>query len=474
MNPELHIATSSEKKITSKQAETKQSANQQSTTKQAATPEKLLQFEAEIRDQASDLELLYHLVNETRGLLNFGQAFVLKRQGNVNEMQVHTVSSLAVIDRNSPAIRWIEELILGLSTDVDLANTHEFKASAYADSENPETEEYPFSHMLWIPMKQRDGTCFAGLLIARTLNWTKAENLIAERLVGTYSHAWQAFTPRWVDRRKPRFSSLQKKMMVVCLIIIALIPVRLSVLAPVRVVAERPFILAAPTNGVVERIHVAPNAQVTKGQLIISMEDMLLRNDAAMAAEKLKVAAARYARASSAAFGDQEAARDVAIAKSEFHLAETEASYAQGVLERAQLRAPQDGIAVYSDRREWEGKPVSVGEHIVEIANPKRVEFIIELPPRDLIEINPEADVTVYLDNAPLSAVAAKVARSSYHSSRLPDGREAFLLAASPIDTENDVRIGAHGSARVYGGWVPLIYRVLRRPIAAARQSIGL
>jgi len=474
MNSELHIATSSDKKITSKQAETKKSANQQSTAKQAATPEKLLQFEAEIRDQASELELLYHLVNETRSLLNFSQAFVLKPEGSSDEMQIHTVSSLAVIDRNSPAIRWIEELILGLSKDVDLANTHEFKACAYADSQDPETDEYPFTHMLWIPMKQRDGTCFAGLLLARTLDWTQGERLIVERLICTYSHALQAFTPRWVDRRKPRFSSLQKKMIIACLIVIAFLPVRLSVLAPVKVVAERPFILAAPTNGVIEQIHVSPNAQVAKGQLIISMEDMLLRNDAAMAAEKLKVAAARYARASSAAFSDQEAARDVAIAKSEFHLAETEASYAQGVLERAQLRAPQDGIAVYSDRRDWEGKAVSVGEHIVEIADPKRVEFIIELPPRDLIEITLEAKVTVYLDNAPLSAVAAKVARSSYHSSRLPDGREAFLLAAIPTERENDVRIGAHGSARVYGGWVPLIYRILRRPIAAARQTIGL
>ncbi|MEO9495899.1 MAG: HlyD family efflux transporter periplasmic adaptor subunit, partial [Vibrio splendidus] len=332
----------------------------------------------------------------------------------------------------------------------------------------------PFVDMLWVPMHKRDGTCYAGVLLARSLHWTAAERIITERLVATYSHAWQAFTPRWVDRNKPRFSSLQKKLMILALIIVAFIPVRLSVLAPVRVVAERPFILASPTNGVVERIHVASNEPVKKGQLIVSMEDMLLRNEAAIANQKLKVAAARYARARSAAFGDQEAARDIAIVRSELELAETEASYAQGVLERAQLRAPRDGIAVYSDRREWEGKLVSVGEHIVEIADPSHMEFIIELPPRDLIEINPDADVSVYLDNAPLSAVSAKVARSSYHSSRLPDGREAFLLAATPTETEVDIRIGAHGSARVYGGWVPLIYRVLRRPIAAARQTIGL
>lgn len=445
--------------------------NPQPTT---AITQRLLQFEAEIRDQASDMELLYHIANESRSLLNFDQAFVLKRQGAVDDMKVNTVSSVAVVDRNTPAIRWIERLIVSLSQDVDLGKIHEFKSLAYADKQDPETNEYPFIHMLWVPMKQRDGSCFGGILLTRTLAWPQAERLLAERLASTYSHAWMAFTPRWKDRRKPRFTQAQKRIAIISLIAIMLIPVRLSVLAPVRVVAERPFILSAPTNGVIEHIHVPPNAQVKQGQLIVTMEDVLLRNDAAMATEKLKVAAVRYERATNAAFTDQDAARDIAIIKSEFHLAEAEAAYAQGILERAQLRAPQDGIAVYSDRRDWEGRPVSVGEHIVEIADPKKVEFIIELPLRDLIEINPEAEVTVYLDNAPLNAVSAKVARSSYHSSRLPDGREAFLLAATPTGEDNNIRIGAHGSARVYGDRVPLIYRILRRPIAAMRQGIGL
>lgn len=435
---------------------------------------KLLQFETEIRDQSSDMELLYHMVNESRCLVNFGQAIVFKRKGRDDKMSVNTVSSVAVVDRNTPALRWIERIINDLSKDVDINKTHEFKALAYADIEDPETKEYPFINMLWIPLKDRDGNCFAGILLARILVWPQAERLIAERLSATYSHAWMAFTPRWKDRRKARLTLNQKRIAIFILIAISLIPVRLSVLAPVKVVAERPFILASPTNGVIERIHVPPNALVKKGQLIVSMEDMLLRNDAAMATERLKVAAVRYERATNAAFGDQSVTRDIAITKSEFHLAETEANYAQGILERAQLRAPQDGIAVYSDRRDWEGRPVSVGEHIVEIADPNNVEFIIELPLRDLIEITPKADVSVYLDNAPLNAVSAKVARSSYHSSQLADGREAFLLAAKPTDEADNIRIGAHGSARVYGGWVPLIYRILRRPIAAMRQGIGI
>jgi multidrug resistance efflux pump len=450
------------------------SKNINDTNPQISTIEKLLQLEAEIRDQASDMELLYHMANESRHLINFGQAFILKRQGSTNNMRVNTVSSLAVVDRNTPAIRWVERLITSLGNDVDLTKTHEFKASAYADAHDPETNEYPFINMLWVPMKKRDGTCFAGILLARILVWPQAEKLIAERLANTYSHAWMAFTPHWVDRRKPQLTRFQKRLAIISLIGIALIPVRLSILAPVKVVAARPFVLASPTNGVIERIHVPPNAQVKKGQLIVSMEDMLLRNDAAIASEKLKIAAVRYERATNAAFSDQDATRDIAVTKSEYHLAEAEAAYTQGVLDRAQLRAPQAGIAVYSDRRDWEGHPVSVGEHIVEIADPKKVEFVIELPLRDLIEISHEAEVTVYLDNAPLSAVSAKVARSSYHSSRLADGREAFLLAAKPTDKENNIRIGAHGSARVYGDWVPLIYRILRRPIAATRQGIGL
>jgi len=441
---------------------------------QGVTPLALLQFEAEIRDQESDLELLYHMANESRRLLNFDQAFIFKRLGAAKEMRVSTISSLAVIDRNVPAIQWAEHLVGALGEDVDLGKSHEFKSPAYTDSHNPEYEEYPFKYMLWIPMKKRDGTCFAGLLVARTSAWPEAERVVAERLTGTYSHAWQAFAPRWINRRKPKLTQLQKRMAILALIALALLPVRLSVLAPAKIVAERPFILAAPANGVVKRIHVPPNTPVKQGQLIVSMEDILLRNDAAIAVERLHVAAARHTRATSAAFSDRDVARDIAITKAELHLAEAEANYAQGLLERAQLLAPQDGIAVYSDRRDWEGRPVAVGEHIVEIADPDRIEITIELPPKDLIKINLDAKVTVYLDSAPLKAVDAKVTRSSYHPSRLSDGREVFLIAALPTNSINDAHIGARGTARVYGGWAPLIYRVLRRPIAAARQAIGL
>jgi multidrug resistance efflux pump len=454
--------------------DSKTSPDINTTESQISILQKLLQFESEIRNQASDMELLYHLANESRNLLNFDQSFIVKRQDNADSMKVITVSSVAVVDRNTPTIRWIERIVISLDEDVKLDKTHEFKSVAYTDQQDPETNEYPFIHMLWLPMKQRNGTCYAGILLCRNQPWPQSEKLLAERLAETYSHAWMAFTPRWADRPKSKLTVFQKRVAIISLIVIAVLPVRLSVLAPVRVIAERPFILAAPINGVVDRIHVPPNAEVKQGQLIVSMEDTLLRNDAEMASEKLKVAAARYERATSAAFSDQSAARDIAITKSEYHLAEAESVYAQGVLDRAQMRAPQDGIAVYSDRRDWEGHPVSVGEHIVEIADPKKIEFVIELPLRDLIEITLEANVTVYLDNEPLSAVSAKVARRSYHSSSLADGREAFLLAAKPIDETNDVQIGAHGSARVYGGWVPLIYRVLRRPIAATRQAIGL
>jgi hypothetical protein len=78
----------------------------------------------------------------------------------------------------------------------------------------------------------------------------------------------------------------------------------------------------------------------------------------------------------------------------------------------------------------------------------------------------------VWLDSQPLWPVSARLERVSYQARQTPEGVLAFALTAKPLKATP--QIGSRGTARVNGRWAPLIYSVLKRPIASLRQKIGL
>lgn len=431
----------------------------------------LLQFEAEIRRQDTPAELQFHLANEMRRVLPFRQAFVLTVAAP-HPPVVQAISSLATVERDAPLVQWVESTVAALCKDAGLAKAVCFDTRAYVDPASVEVL-YPFGHLMWLPLRHREGEVFAGALLAEAQPWRQADEVIGERLADTYAHAWQALQPRgrrWSLGWSRRWSIAAALAAVGTLAM----PVRLSALAPVEVVPARPVVLAAPVQGVVDKVHVAPNTTVQAGTLLVSFEDTRLRNEQALAEQRLAVARARSLRSSQAAFGSPDASHEVAINKAELDLAQTEYQYASDLLLNTRLKAPMAGVVVYGDRRDLEGRPVEVGQQLLQIADPRQVEFRIDLPSRDSAVIGEGADVTLYLDSAPLHPIQARLVRASYQARPTADKVLAYTLTAQPAPGSPTLRIGSRGTAQVYGEHVPLVYKILRRPLAALRQWAGL
>lgn len=422
----------------------------------------LLAWEASVRRQASVPELLYFVANETRDIVGYDQLFVLKRALAGDGMRVETASSLVAVDRNAPAIRAIEAA-LPVESQTPMA------LEAPADEA---LEDYPFRQWLWRPLADRDGGVFGGLLFTGTHPFDEARQIRADRVAETAAHAWLALTANRPVRRLPKLSRRQRRIIVAACVIAALFPVRVSVLAPVEVVAATPAIITAPLSGVITSIDVAPNAQVVQGQALVRFDDVRLRNEVSLAAEKLEVARAEFNEVRSAAFSDASEGRGISIAEAQYRLAEAEYRYARDLLARANLTAPQAGTAIFTDRREWQGRAVDVGQPIMEIADPSRVRYRIDLPARAQLHLEPGSAVTVWLDSRPLSALSATLEDASFLARETPQGTLAYALDAAPAAGALP-RIGSRGTARVRGGWAPLAYALLRRPIAGIRQTIG-
>ena len=433
----------------------------------------LLAFEGAVRDIRDDKELLAHFCNAPRRFLRYRQSFVVKRRVRGGQFLVRGASSIAIIDRNAPLIRWIEKLICRLDEDGRAQDQCVFCLPAYCEESDEETQTYPFREFLWTPLKDGDALV-GGYLTARETPWTDADQAMSTRFANLYGHAWRAIQGQGRLLRHRLLTRKRLGIAVLGLLAISMVPVPITALAPVEVVPKDPFVVAAPFDGVVKGVLVEPGASVTSGQDVIAFEDVQLRNEFDIADESEAVAEARYLRASQSAIRGTEAKRELAVAKAEYELAKAEKRYAKELLEKTILTAEQDGLVVYTDKRDWIGRPVKAGEAILQIADPQHIELSADLAVKDSLVLGEGARVKVFLDSDPLDPIEGELERASYEPRVDKRNILSYRLSAAISASHQDLpRIGVQGTAQIYGQTAPLIYSVLRRPLASFRQLTG-
>ena len=248
----------------------------------------------------------------------------------------------------------------------------------------------------------------------------------------------------------------------------------MSALAPAKIVAKDPMIVSAPIDGVIAEILVPPNSAVSEGQVLFKYDDTKFRSEYEVAERNLDVAVAQYRRASQGSFMEAEQRADVPLLKAEVELRETERDYAHERLSKVEVKAEQAGLLLYTDKSDWIGKPVVVGQRIMELADPEELEVRIDLPVDDAIVLHEGAPVALFLNANPFASVSATVDHASYHAEVLPNDMLAYRLTAQFERASPELRIGWQGSAKVYGDSVTLFTYLFRRPISALRPWIGL
>ena len=298
---------------------------------------------------------------------------------------------------------------------------------------------------------------------------------IANRLAGTFAHAWAAISGNQRLRSKGQTRKLLVGAALFCIVMLMMIPVPIAALAPAEIVPAKPFIVTAPIDGVIDKVLVEPNTNVAKGDVLLRFVDTSLRNKLEISNRESIVARAQLKRYSQSAFVDPKAKRELRTAMSELQLKLAESKYALELLDKTVVKAKSNGLVVFKDKNEWVGRPVSVGERIMEIANPKNVQVKIELAIDDAIVVAKGARVKVYLDSDPLNPVSATVTRASHEARKTASDVMAYEIIAQ-LESKNATppRLGVRGTAQVFGKDAPLFFYLFRRPLSALRQKLGL
>ena len=449
-------------------------------------------LEAQLRRQKSPMALSLWAVNELNSIVEYSQSVVF-RMDRAGRLKTIAVSNLASIDRDTPFIRWIEEQVrkalkaeknnqtedvsgaiqVPLSSQIIAAG--QTRGDRKAENGGEQGGVYPFQHAVFLPFYNRNGEVFGGLLMARGHLWQQSEEVVLVRLAETISHAFQALLPQ----KRLALWALPKWLMaglLLLLIAVMFIPVPMTTLAPAEIIADKPVVVSAPIEGVVRRVFKDANVVVKQGEVLFEFDNTELKAAADIARRKELVARARQATAKQAAFNDVEVYRQLAIVEAEVALAAAEKNFAEEKLARTIVRAGRSGLLIYTDRKDWVGKPVRTGERVMEIADISQVALRVDLPVADAISLMQGADVRVFLDADPLKAITAKLRHASYHAVEQPGiGLVYRVVADLDARQEKDIvpRIGLRGTAQIFGEKVFLGFYLFRKPISTLRQYFG-
>jgi len=143
-------------------------------------------------------------------------------------------------------------------------------------------------------------------------------------------------------------------------------------------------------------------------------------------------------------------------------------------LKRLVLTSPKAGITVFGDPNDWRGRPVAAGERVMLIANPTSLGVLVHVAVADAIAVDPGAPVRMFLHVSPLSPLDAEVIETGYQAMLSPDSIASYRVRAKLMEGSDLPRIGLKGTAKLYGERVALGYWMLRRPLATAREWIGI
>ncbi|HEX5394097.1 MAG TPA: HlyD family efflux transporter periplasmic adaptor subunit [Rhodocyclaceae bacterium] len=440
----------------------------------------LLELSRRARLATSLEELAFLAVNDSHAFCAYRQGALWFAHGGVKAL-----SGVVEPEANAPYAQWVDGVCRFLHETH--AHATEISAVQLPDTLAEEWADWLPPHGLWLPFDTA-GENAGGLLLAADQPWSKLTVPLLQEWMDVWHHAWLA-------RHKPALWSwprLKQKALAILLVepelpwwkqrrakiagavlAVLLFPVRLSVLAPGELVPANPAVIRAPVDGVVGQFQVQPNQAVKAGQPLFSFDEASIAARQEVAAQTLASAQAEYRQSAQQAVSDTKSKAQLALLLGKIEEKRAEADFSKDQLDRSRVTAPQDGIALFDDPSEWIGKPVQTGERIMRIAAPNDVEVEAWLPIGDAIPLPDQAGVSLYLAASPLSSLSAQVRYVAHDAVPRPDGTYAYRLRAK-LDSATDQRVGQKGTAKINGGWVPLIYWMLRRPLSTIRQAVGI
>ena len=426
----------------------------------------LLSINLQLPELTSEDELAVYVVNSLRSVLVFDQACWFDSRG-----KLRSVSGVTSPNREAPEVINLEHLVKNKLLRI--------KKPKELTADDLPASMKKYAGQLWYPMlAPQSKKILGGMLLGRNTPqpWLSEEITLLDAVGKQCAFVTGRLQTERVKQPLNAVKLIRSRKWATFMVLLIMgamfIPVRESVLAPATTTPRSPEIVSASFEGVISAFHIQPNQRVEPGQLLLEFDDEKLRNQAYIAQRAVKVAQAEYDRAEQLGFKDEESQSRLDYLQWVIKQKQAELAYANESLARTKAYAQSAGIALFNNPEKWIGKPLIVGEKVMEIADPDNVAITINVPVDDAINLETGAPVRVFLNVDPTSPINGEIYQTTFEP-EIVNGTAVFPLKAR-VTSASKPRLGLKGTAKIYGNKVSLFYFLFRRPLSVIRRTFGL
>ena len=225
-----------------------------------------------------------------------------------------------------------------------------------------------------------------------------------------------------------------------------------AVIAPQHLVT-----VAAPEEGNVDRVFALEGQHVNAGDILASMNDWEWRS-------RVAAADARYQEAmlqmqGDLAHGSAQAGAD----RAQVEFFRSEAARMRAQVESAQLRSPIAGVVATPNLQNAAGEHLDSGASFAQVLDLSSAESRVAVAQQDISLIHAGQSVSVKMDTYPQRTWHDAVSRVSPEAA-VTDGERTFAVEVPLTNPGEMLRAGMSGQAKIFIGWRPAGYVLLRRP----------
>lgn len=421
--------------------------------------------------------LIFHIVNDTFHVSPYDRAYLFSFENK--KSRLIGISGQTEVNRTTALTQSLETLTNALKKPGELTavNSESF-SEAEVNTWNEMQKGTP-SSVFWIPIFFED-KLILGLWLEQwstptfKLPHKDMPILLKQYLMPAYGISWDRINQKKSFRKIFQISRRNVFIFSTALFLaLLIIRVPLRIAAPCEIVPKNPLLIRAPLEGVIKEVEVKPGQWVKKGQLLFQYEKEPVEEAVKSAEQNLLKKEYELKRAKILGMKDKKSLEELSVINIEKEKAAIELDFEKYKASLLAVDAPEEGMIILDSPESWRGRPVKIGEKVLEVSNPKKTSIKIWIPESDNVPLDDKIPIKVFLNTDPGTSFPAKIEYIGNETVLSDLEIPSYAAKANWIDQQpKDVKIGVRGTAILYGENVSLFYYLTRKPWYALREYL--
>jgi len=242
-------------------------------------------------------------------------------------------------------------------------------------------------------------------------------------------------------------------------------PLPMRVTGVATIAPEHLVTVSAPVDGTVATVYTREGQRVHAGQVLASMNDLQWRADLTSAEARYRVA--ELTMESDLARGSAQAGED----RAQVEYLQAEAIRARNKIDNASLRSPIDGIVMTPALQDKAGEHLDAGIAFAQVLDLSSAVVDVAIPQSEASLLESGERVSIKLDSYPQRSWHGAVDIVSPQA-EASDGARTFTARVPLANGDAALRTGMTGRAKIFVGYRPAGYVLLRGPALWAWQTL--